>query len=158
MSDDAEDVVELEELEEVKKLAIEEQDASVALASSAAIVRAPAQIKYEEDEDEDSDVDGDEEIEGVNPVDLGFIDDCDARLLTSGHFPSKVGGKPVRLRECGAAGEATGRDTQQVVVDTCFVLLVLIVSFIFIIGSPNLFSTFLILIHSFIRSYENRPG
>lgn len=33
----------------------------------------------------------------MEKVDLGFVDECDLRLLKSHHFPSKVGGKPAWL-------------------------------------------------------------
>lgn len=30
-------------------------------------------------------------------IDLGFVEECQAYLLTNRHFPSKVGGKPAWL-------------------------------------------------------------
>ena len=59
---------------------------------------APA-AEYDDDDDGDDDDEDEEEgeVEGVNPVDLGFVEDCDHRLLTSAHFPSKVGGAPAWL-------------------------------------------------------------
>ena len=33
----------------------------------------------------------------ITVMELGFVDDCDAFLLDAPHFPSKVGGKPVRI-------------------------------------------------------------
>ena len=60
---------------------------------------APPVDHADDDNDDDDDDDDEEEgeVEGVNPVDLGFVEDCDPRLLTSAHFPSKVGGAPAWL-------------------------------------------------------------
>ena len=33
--------------------------------------------------------------QGLVPVELGFVDDCDPLCLRPPYFPSKVGGKPV---------------------------------------------------------------
>ena len=59
------------------------------------VPRTRADITYEHDDDED-DIDGDDDS-GANPVDLGFLEEADPRMLIAARFPSKVGGKPVRI-------------------------------------------------------------